>query len=339
MPATYKVIDQKDYADSFGERDAFALDILVGLSASKKDISSKYLYDARGSELFRTITQLPEYYPTNCELEILENRSAALAAMVDSKPFNLVELGAGFGRKTEIVLNRFLEAGLRFKYVPIDISESATAGLVENIGARFPTLEANGLVSDYFNGLKYLNNRDDCLNFVLFLGSSIGNFTSAESRTFLRNVWNCLNHGDLILIGFDLKKDIELLLQAYNDSQGVTAEFNLNVLRRINRELGGHFVIEKFRHFGTYDVFSGGMESYLVSLERQSVYIEQIGRSFSFEPWEPIHTENSYKYLITDIEALASETGFSIVTHFFDSRRFFADSVWRVEKPEARKDL
>lgn len=339
MQASYKVIDQKDYADSFGERDAFALDILVGLSGSRKDISSKYLYDAQGSELFRRITQLPEYYPTNCELEILENRSSALAAMVDSKPFNLVELGAGYGRKTEVVLSRFLEAGLNFKYVPIDISEAATAGLINTIGSKFPDLPADGLVSDYFNGLKYLNNRDDCLNFVLFLGSSIGNFTSAESRTFLRNVWNCLNHGDLLLIGFDLKKDIELLLHAYNDSEGVTAEFNLNVLRRINRELGGHFAVEKFRHFGTYDVFSGGMESYLVSLEHQSVYIELIGRSFSFEPWEPIHTENSYKYLVSDIESLAAETGFSVVTHFFDSRRFFADSVWRVEKPEMRKDV
>lgn len=336
MAASYKVIDEKDYADSFGEREAFALDILVGLSEKQKSISSKYLYDARGSELFNQITELPEYYPTDCELEILESRCGELGDIVDNRKFNLVELGAGFSRKTEIVLDCFQKQKLDFQFVPIDISEAATADLVTLIGKKFPDLHCTGLVSDYFNGLKWLNNRDDHRNFVLFLGSSIGNFTGAESRTFLRNAWNCLNHGDIMLIGFDLKKDIELLLHAYNDSQGVTAEFNLNVLHRINRELGGQFDVEKFRHFGTYDVFSGGMESYLVSLERQSVYIEAVGRSFNFEPWEPIHTENSYKYLVTDIESLAAETGFSVITHFFDSRRFFTDSIWRVEKPESQ---
>lgn len=334
MAANYKVIDEKDYADSFGERDAFALDILVGLSERQKSIPSKYLYDARGSELFNQITELPEYYPTDCELEILEKRCSELSDIIDGHPFNLVELGAGFSRKTEIVLDCLLRKKREFQFVPIDISEAATADLVKSIGQRFPDLECNGLVSDYFNGLKWLNNRNAKQNFVLFLGSSIGNFTGAESRTFLRNAWNCLNHGDIMLIGFDLKKDIELLLHAYNDSQGVTAEFNLNILRRINRELGGQFDVTKFRHFGTYDVLSGGMESYLVSLERQSVYIEAVGRSFNFEPWEPIHTENSYKYLVTDIESLAAETGFSVITHFFDSRRYFADSIWRVEKPE-----
>lgn len=333
MTATYKVINATDYSDSFGERDAFALDVLVGLSETRKSIPSKYLYDARGSELFREITKLTEYYPTNCELEILENRSTALAEYVSGRPFNLVELGAGFGRKTKILLGRFAELDLDFRYVPIDISESAMDGLVAELTDKLPNVEASGLVSDYFNGLKWLNNRDDRLNFVLFLGSSIGNFSHNESRVFLRNLWNCLNHGDIVLIGFDLKKDIELLLHAYNDSRGVTREFNLNLLRRINRELGGHFDIDKFRHFGTYDVFSGGMESYLVSLERQTVYISMIGRSFTFAPWEPIHTEYSYKYLIPEIEHLALETGFSVATHYFDSRRFFTDSVWRVEKP------
>jgi uncharacterized SAM-dependent methyltransferase len=191
----------------------------------------------------------------------------------------------------------------------------------------------NGLVTDYFNGLKWLNNRHRRKNLVLFLGSSIGNFTHAEACVFMRNVWNCLNHDDVVLIGFDLKKDIELLLRAYNDSQGITREFNLNVLHRINRELGGTFDVSKFRHFGTYDVFSGGMESYLVSLERQSVFIEKISRAFSFEPWEPIHTEYSYKYLVPDIEQLAGETGFEIYEHLFDRRRYFTDSIWRVLKP------
>ena len=333
MPPKYKILHETDYADSFNETDAFALDVLVGLSAPRKSIPSKYFYDAMGSDLFRQITELPEYYPTACELEILEYHREAIARYGDYEPFNLVELGAGFSKKTTTLLEYFTDAKLDFRYVPIDISESAMCSLVESLNGRFPTMEVNGLVADYFTGMKWLNNRHKRKSLVLFLGSSIGNFTHAQACVFMRNVWNCLNHDDLILIGFDLKKDIDLLLRAYNDSKGVTREFNLNLLHRINRELGGRFDMTKFRHFGTYDVFSGGMESYLVSQERQSVFIEKIGRSFTFEPWEPIHTEYSYKYLMSDIEQLARETGFEIYENFFDSRRFFTDSMWRVYKP------
>ena len=332
--ATYKVIEATDYADTFDETHAFAVDILVGLSEMRKSIPSKYLYDARGSNLFRQITHLDEYYPTACEIEILKKYAGEIGEFIGDEPFNLVELGAGFGRKTQAVIKRFREAGLNLRYVPIDISESAMAGLIDSLRDQFPGLNAHGLVSDYFAGLKWLNNRFEERNFVLFLGSSVGNFTHAQARVFLRNAWNCLNHDDIMLVGFDLKKDIELLLRAYNDSHGVTREFNLNVLRRINNELGGNFDLNKFRHFGTYDVFSGAMESYLVSLEKQSVYIDRIGRSFDFQAWEPIHTEYSYKYLISDIELLAEETGFKVAHHFFDSRKFFTDSVWKVVKDE-----
>lgn len=336
MPPTYKILHETDYADSFNEADAFALDVLVGLSSPKKSLSSKYFYDTWGSELFNKITELPEYYPTACELEIIQHNSATIARYVDyDQPFNLVELGAGFSPKTTSLLNYFLDQKLDFQYVPIDISEGAMHSLIESLRSKFPRLEANGLVTDYFNGLKWLNNRSKRKNLVLFLGSSIGNFTHAENCILLRNLWNCLNHDDVLLIGFDLKKDIEMLLRAYNDSEGVTREFNLNLLRRINRELGGTFDITKWRHFGTYDVFSGGMESYLVSLEKQSVFIEKIGRWFDFEAWEPIHTEYSYKYLVSEIEHLAGETGFEVYEHLFDSRRYFADSVWRVYKPGA----
>jgi uncharacterized SAM-dependent methyltransferase len=134
-----------------------------------------------------------------------------------------------------------------------------------------------------------------------------------------------------------MKKDIDLLLRAYNDSEGLTREFNLNLLRRINRELGGNFAISRFRHFGTYNVFSGAMESYLVSQERQTVFIEAIGRSFAFEAWEPLHTEYSYKYLPSDLEQLAEETGFEVQRHMYDSKRYFADSLWRVQKADSAK--
>lgn len=332
VEASYKVIEAGDYADSFDDKQAFALDVLVGLSETRKILSSKHFYDERGSELFRAITRLPEYYLADCEIEILRKQKDRIIERVGKEPFNLVELGAGFGRKTKILLKDLKDSGLDFNYVPIDISESAMKELVESCSELFPDLSTSGLVSEYFAGLKWLNNRYQRRNFVIFLGSSIGNFTHAEARIFLRNLWSSLKADDLAMIGFDLKKDIELLLAAYNDSRGVTAEFNLNVLRRINDELGGEFDLKKFRHFGTYDVFSGAMESYLVSLERQTVYVRDIGRTFEFAPWEPIHTEYSYKYLVEDIDRLAGETGFTVEEHLFDSRTFFADSIWRARK-------
>lgn len=333
MPATYRVIHHQEAQHVFGAIETFALDVLVGLSEERKEIPSRHMYDAEGSRLFARIMDLPEYYLTRCEKEILETHRETIAALVGSEPFNLVELGAGDGRKTAILLEHLLEKKLEFQYVPIDISEAAMKDLTNSLAQRFDSLKVNGLVSEYESGLMWLNKRDRRRNIVLFLGSSIGNFTHAQNTVFLRNLWNTLNHDDLVLIGFDLKKEIKLLLAAYNDAQGVTRDFNLNLLHRINRELGGEFDVEKFRHLGTYDVFSGTMQSYLISLEEQQVYIEKIGRAFSFRPWEPIHTEFSYKFLDADIESLASDTGFAVERHLYDSRHWFVDSIWRVHKP------
>ena len=167
---------------------------------------------------------------------------------------------------------------------------------------------------------------------MLFLGSNIGNFDAVRARAFLRRLWGSLHENDRVLIGFDLKKDIELLLAAYDDSRGVTSAFNLNLLRRMNRELGADFDVDAFRHFGTYDVFSGAMESYLVSLEAQVVRVAALQQSFAFDAWEPVHTEYSYKYLRSDVEALADDTGFVCETRFEDARGWFLDALWRVEK-------
>ncbi len=332
MSARYRVLEPRDHADSFNEKDAFALDVLVGLSSQPKGLSSKYFYDERGSELFRQICLLPEYYLTERELEIIEDHQDIIGAYVGQKPLNVVELGAGFSQKSILLLENLSRSGLALQYVPIDISQSVMAALVSSLEELLPQLEVNGLVTDYFNGLKWLNHRYQRRNLVLFLGSSIGNFTHKDACFFLRNLWNCLNHDDVVMIGFDMKKDIDLLLHAYNDSEGLTKEFNLNLLHRINRELGGNFDVGNFRHFGTYNVFSGAMESYLISLKRQTVFIEAIGRSFAFDFWEPVHTEYSYKYLASDIEQLAAETGFAVLRHIYDSKGYFADSVWRVQK-------
>jgi len=329
-----RIISPGDSVSTFGDLEAFALDVLVGLSEMNKRLPSKYLYDAEGSRLFTEITRLKEYYPTQCEKETLEKNKDRIVSQIGDEPFNLIEFGSGDGQKTSLLLDHFLKMDLDFQYVPIDISRSAMIELCDELDRRFPLIQVEAIVSEYFSGIKWLNNRSERKNLVLFLGSNIGNFSHAEARVFLRNLWSCLNSGDLVLIGFDLKKDIELLLRAYNDCEGVTAKFNLNMLARINRELGGQFDLSKFRHFGTYDVFSGAMESYLVSLEKQEVFIEEIGRSFSFGPWEPIHVEYSYKYLQSDIDNLARETGFVVREHLHDSKKYFIDSIWEVKKSE-----
>jgi L-histidine Nalpha-methyltransferase len=321
-----------DLESKISLKEAFARDVLIGLSGNPKRIPSKYFYDAEGSHLFQQITDLPEYYLTQCEFEIFRNHKEDIADILRSHSFNLVELGPGDARKTRILLQHFLDKKLDFQYVPIDISEPALQDLVQSMQFEFPKLRVHGLASEYFNALNWLKSLNQRKNVVLFLGSSVGNFNRDSSRVFLHSLWNSLNANDYALIGFDLKKDIDLLLRAYNDSKGVTREFNLNLLRRINSELGGSFDLDRFRHYASYNVFSGAMESYLVSLEKQAVLIQEIGQTFSFDPWEPIHTEYSYKYLESDIAKLAEDTTFSPVTQFYDSRHFFTDVLWRVQK-------
>jgi dimethylhistidine N-methyltransferase len=312
----------------------FALDVLNGLSETPRRLSSKYFYDDRGSGLFQKIMKLPEYYLTRCEFEILETQKDIFSTLLSDSEFNVVELGAGDGVKTSILIDYFLNRDFQFQYVPIDISEAAMKSLVDSMSQKFPGLKANGIVAEYFDALKWLSNITRQRNLVLFLGSNLGNFSKPHARVFLRGLWNTLNDGDFVLIGFDLKKDIDLMLKAYNDSRGITAEFNLNLLRRINRELGGNFDISSFRFYASYNVFSGAIESYLVSQKEQAVFIKQLGQSFEFEAWEPIHTEYSYKYLESDIEDLAANTGYRIVRQLYDSQRYFVDSIWRVEKQE-----
>ena len=332
MGCTYKILDAKDLSSVVPYNQQFALDVLIGLSEKPKRLSSMYFYDDTGSQLFREIMALPEYYLTQCEFEIFETRSSELMDFVGDESFNLIELGAGDGTKTSLLIEQILNRQLEFQYIPIDISEAAMEILIQSMSKKFPELSTNGLVAEYFDGLKWLSQINTRRNIVLFLGSNLGNFNKSKARVFLRSLWNALNNGDLVVIGFDLKKDIEVMLRAYNDSQGITAAFNLNLLNRINKELGGQFIVDNFRFYSSYDVFSGAIESYLVSLKSQAVFIEQLGQHFHFEAWEPIHTEYSYKFLEIDIEALARETGYRIATQLYDSRHYFVDSVWQVEK-------
>jgi dimethylhistidine N-methyltransferase len=320
-------------AGETGRNRQFADDVLQGLFRVPKSIPSRYFYDEEGNRLFQKIMELPEYYLTDCELEILESHGERIAAHIGEGAFNLVELGAGDGSKTRVLLEHLSARDMDFRFVPIDICEPALVQLVESFGKEFPGIPLEGLVSEYFGGLAWLSGLRGRRNVVLFLGSNIGNFDASGARVFLRSLWNSLNDEDLVLIGFDLKKDIEVLTRAYNDPRGVTAEFNLNLLHRINRELGGSFRVEGFEHYSTYDVLAGAMKSYVVSREKQLVSIDALKTQFSFRAWEAVHTEVSHKYSPGGISSMAGETGFEIVDEMYDLRRYFADSLWRVRKP------
>lgn len=328
--------DDYDILDTPGSgaatADELAYEVLVGLSSTPKRLPSRYFYDDAGSELFARIMRLEEYYPTDCEREILETQCAQITSSIEG-PFNLVDLGAGDGDKTMVLLRHLVERDADVVYVPIDISEGAMRGLVERVKRELPSLKVRGLVAEYSAGVRWLaENRQERANMVLFLGSNIGNFDMPSARGFLGRLWSHLRLQDRLVVGFDLKKDIDKLLAAYNDSEGVTAEFNLNLLRRINRDLGADFNVERFRHFGTYDVMSGAMKSYLVSLDAQEVRIDYLQRSFSFDEWEAVHTEYSYKYLRSDIDQLAHDSGYVVDARHEDSRGWFVDDVWRPKK-------
>lgn len=314
-------------------RTSFANDVLVGLSERPKRLPSAYFYDEEGSRLFQRIMGLPEYYLTRCEREVLASHSQEIGRQLGSEEINVVDLGAGDGAKTAILLERLMRSGSTVRYVPIDISEEALRQVTDRMCSEFPGLEISGLVTTYATGLRWLaEHGGPAANLVCFLGSNIGNFAKPRARAFLQGMWRVLRSQDALLIGFDLKKDIDVLLAAYNDPQGVTAAFNLNLLRRMNVELGADFDASKFRHFGTYDVHSGAMVSYLVSLVQQRVTIASLRMAFDFAPWEPVHTEYSYKYVPTDIEDLARDSGFRIEADYADGRGWFLDSLWRPER-------
>ncbi len=331
MSKNYKVLQPDDVKVSLLKHE-FAVDVLHGLSQSIKHLPSKYIYDNVGSVLFQKIMDLPEYYLTNCEKEVLDTHKTQLVSLIGQEEFNLVELGAGDGLKTKILIDEFMNKKLDFHYVPIDISELAIKDLVQNVSHEFKNLKTEGIVAEYFYGLKWLSKLNHRKNLVLFLGSNIGNFNSSEAKVFLTSLWNSLNDGDLILIGFDLKKDINIIAKAYNDSKGVTAQFNYNLLHRINKELKGNFEIEQFQFYSSYHIFSGAIISSLISKIKQQVYIKDLNRLFSFDEWEPIHTESSHKYNIQDIDNLAEDIGFEMSGLFYDSKKFFVDCLWRVSK-------
>ncbi|MDX2286384.1 MAG: L-histidine N(alpha)-methyltransferase [Bacteroidia bacterium] len=309
---------------------AFALDVREGLSASPKRLPSRYFYDARGSELFREIMRMEAYYPTRCEYEIFERqgRELAQALMAPGGAFQLVEFGAGDGLKTRLLLEALLRRQAAFAYTPIDISGSELRRLAQALRQEMPQLTVDPLEGEYFEALRRLNqDAAPQRKAILFLGSNIGNFTEPEARTFLDALGDACRPGDLVLIGFDLKKDPRVILQAYDDPEGITRAFNFNLLSRMNRELGADFEHSAFDHYATYDPLSGETRSYLVSRRRQTVRIAALELEVDFGAWEPVWVELSQKYDTALIRSLAEGSGFRIQRQFTDSKGWFADAL------------
>jgi dimethylhistidine N-methyltransferase len=316
---------------SVTKHDTFAEDVLKGLSSTPKFLSSKYFYDDEGSRLFQEIMKLPEYYLTRAEFEIFQTQREKIFASFNAgkEPFDLIELGAGDGTKTSLLVDYFLAQNADFQYVPIDISSEALNFLTEKFAREFPALSIKAEQGDYFRTLEAFKEKSKRKKIILFLGSNIGNFSERQALDFFGHLHEVMNPQDFIFIGFDLHKNPKTILRAYDDANGVTAKFNLNLLKRINRELGGNFNTEEFSHYASYHPTERAARSFLISQKAQSVYIEALDQTFEFAQWEPIFMEISQKYGVRMIQNLAERSGFQIVRNFFDSNNFYTNSLWK----------
>lgn len=290
---------------------SFAEDVRDGLTAPRKHLPPWYFYDALGSALFVAICELPEYYLTRAETEILQRHGASIARAF-GEPKRVIELGSGNARKTRLLFDTL---GASFKYVPIDVDTSV-------VDLQFENLEP--IVGDYREITSLV--QPAAGSAILFLGSSIGNFDPESAAVLLRDVRRVLTPGDVLLLGADLQKPKTIVEPAYDDALGVTAAFNLNLLARINRELNGHFDLSAFEHRAFLNERESRVEMHLVSRRRQSVTIGDF--SVHFEEGETIHTENSYKYSEGDLRSLARESGFTIEQIWTDSKGWFADALF-----------
>ncbi len=307
-----------------------ATDTLKGLSANKKYLLSKYFYDDMGSRIFQDIMHMPEYYLTDCEFEIFKNqKQEIIAAMAkDTVHFELVELGSGDGLKTKILLNALVSSGFNFKYIPVDISKNANDELETSLAALLPSLEVKPETGDFFKVMNHLNGYSGLHKIIFFLGSNIGNFSDTELDFFFNHLAKYARKGDKVMIGFDLKKSPNIIMNAYNDPHGHTRNFNFNHLARLNRELDANFDLHNFEQYSSYNPHTGIVKSHLISLKNQVVQIETLEREFYFKQWETIFMEISRKFDLETIESLAIKYGFEVENHFVDSQKYFTDSLW-----------
>jgi len=328
----YKVLQREN--TSCAKNHEFSQAVFRGLSSEKKRLPSWLIFDDRGSEIFEEILELKDYHPVVCEFEILRTHKQAIADIISEEALQIIDLGSGDSRKTKVLLRHLVKNNLQVHFIPIDISEGAIRNLVASLESEFGDtgLTVTGIASQYFEGLEAVPREQFQKNFVFFLGSTIGNQDYCAAGKFLRGLWNSLNDGDFVMIGFDLMKNPKLLYRAYNDPGEIFQKFNLHLLDRINRELGANFDKNKFVQQGHFNEQTHAVESHIYSIESQTVRIPALDKEFHFKAWEGMQTEHSYKYTMQEIEALAQDHGFEIVKHLFDSNRYFVDSIWKIKK-------
>jgi dimethylhistidine N-methyltransferase len=301
------------------EESAFARDVLKGLGARRKNLPPKYFYDGAGSQLFERITEQPEYYPTRCEMHILQDNAAAIAKLIPAGAA-LVEFGSGSNKKARILL---AAAPVLTAYVPVDISGDMLEQEAEALQRDFPRLTIRPVAADFTQSFELPDEaKAAAMRVGFFPGSTIGNFEPHEAAAFLRNAAKILGPNATLIVGADLIKPAEFLNAAYNDAAGVTAQFNLNLLVRMNRELGGTFNLDTFEHHAFYNRERHRIEMHLASLKRQKVKVA--GECFDFRAGETIHTENSYKYSVESLGALARGVGWLPAGVWMDAKKYFS---------------
>lgn len=306
----------------------FYPDVIKGLKETPKKLSSKYFYDKKGDSLFEAIMHSPDYYLTRCEMEIFTSQTKELVRSITgrNREFELIEFGPGNCAKSIHLLHALVAAKASFNYVPVDISENVISALQLLLPDNVPGLPFNGLVGDYFDALQVDGLLRKKRRVVMCLGGNIGNMTMEESNEFCKKLRSQLQPGDQCIIGFDLVKHPAVIKRAYDDAAGLTREFNLNLLTRINRELDADFRVDRFEHYCSYDPLTGAAKSYLVSLENVVVNIS--GTLIPFEKDECIWTEISQKYAKGQIRKMAADNGFVQTAELIDSRSWFMDAVW-----------
>ncbi len=306
----------------------YADEVVRGLISRHKTLPCKLFYDDLGSELFEQITELAEYYPTRTELEILQESSGQIAEAVGTGA-SIVELGAGTATKTGTLLRAFVRRQMRVKYFPADISAAALAAAQKRMREDCPAALVQPVICDFSNGFNFLENISG-RKLVLYLGSSIGNFDWADAVALLRKVQGHLSPGDALLLGTDMVKPAEILVPAYDDAQGVTAQFNKNILRRINREFDADFDLASFRHIAEWNPAKSRMEINLESTRPQIAILRTLGLRVKLAAGERIHTENSYKYTLPMVERMLCTSGFRLEKTWYDQRKWFGLHLARV---------
>ncbi|HWE26882.1 MAG TPA: L-histidine N(alpha)-methyltransferase [Polyangia bacterium] len=302
----------------------FAVDVRRGLSAAAKYLSCKYFYDAEGSRLFEEICELPEYYPTRAERSILDAHASDLVRRLPANT-SMIELGSGSSTKTRLLIDAFLAAHGRLRYLPIDVSPTMLAESCSELARSRPTLELLPIAAEYESGLQRVRQLEAGRpKIILWLGSSIGNYAPDEAAQFLQSLRGMLSPRDRLLVGIDLRKGRDVLEPAYDDAAGVTARFNRNLLTRINRQLGGHFDVGRFAHRAVWHEKRGCVSMYLVARGKQRVRIDELGLTIAFRDGEAIHTESSYKYAPSQIDALAADAGLAVEQRWTDAQDRFS---------------